>query len=631
MVDNKINFGEQFYNLNPYGQNINKEAEEQFLNNCGNLKSDRTEGRDEYIQNNPKIRFIVLAMGLPGSGKTSAIKLAQNYCKLLNSTAVRNNKWLIENISHDFQITSSVRYQKAIRALLFNYRNEPFWTSENWSKLSYKEKNIIEKQFNTIYNNIRYGEAITKSDGGRNFQPSDKVENIRRENIRTYGFSNEKNRLLEHKKRISQIVSTAKKPYSKQQVNKMMPIIHTTSSGVYTNLRKGITNGNNLAYEFIGSNWTTVKKFLEVIVESTNNCKKYTYVIIGTFNLISLQTAYKRMLCRFFKDSEEFISFLKDHGTFYASQRYPLSNNNFDKIPSAPRLGCSMCKKQNDKLCKNMIDLLNCNINYNNSKRYHGDCKGVGIDLMLYIHNSPQKYQQDNILETIPLSKRSMHLIKTTGVGDKSISNTKKQKNFIIDLLNRIRKASAQWRPLENEIIECPDKSDYIETYIQELFSLPSYTKADILKTRVKTIQQKGMLPIYKKGLKTGGKKKRRKKTRKKQKKHNRKTRSKRGGERGGADEMFPIELMPPETQTMLNNNANLMTTMNILWRSWSEEIKQEFRNSSLQERSRIILEIIQHFLQELHTQNMGPETGGKRRKKKTRRKIKKRTKSKYR
>ena len=88
---------------------------------------------------------------------------------------------------------------------------------------------------------------------------------------------------------------------------------------------------------------------------------------------------------------------------------------------------------------------------------------------------------------------------------------------------------------------------------------------------------------------------------------------------------------MPPETQTMLNNNANLMTTMNILWRSWSEEIKQEFRNSSLQERSRIILEIIQHFLQELHTQNMGPETGGKRRKKKTRRKIKKRTKSKYR
>ena len=39
----------------------------------------------------------------------------------------------------------------------------------------------------------------------------------------------------------------------------------------------------------------------------------------------------------------------------------------------------------------------------------------------------------------------------------------------------------------------------------------------------------------------------------KNKKKHNRKTRSKRGGERGGADEMFPIELMPPETQTMLN------------------------------------------------------------------------------
>ena len=171
----------------------------------------------------------------------------------------------------------------------------------------------------------------------------------------------------------------------------------------------------------------------------------------------------------------------------------------------------------NDKLCKNMIDLLDCNTTYDEKKsRYSGNCRGIGIDLLLFIHNSPQKYQQDNIIETIPLSKRSAHLIKTTGLGGKSISNTKKQKEFIIDILNKIRRTPAQWRPLENKIIECPNKDDIIATYIEELFSSPKYS-SDILQTRIKTRQKIGMLPIYKKDLghkspTTGGKKTRRQK-----------------------------------------------------------------------------------------------------------------------
>jgi len=530
----KNNLGEQFYDLTPYGEDISEEEKEQFLNNCGDLKSDMTEGRNEYIQNNSKIRFIVLAMGLPGSGKSSAIKLAIDYCKLLNSAAARKD-WITENISHDFQITNSVRYQKAIRALLSQYRNKPFWTPEDWAKLSYSQKNRIEQEFNSVYNTIRQGESITKSDGGKSFKSQKEAEAVRRDNLKIYGFTHPTaGRLLEHKSRILHIQPKLGKTFSKQQINKMLPVSSAISTRVYTNLRKGVADGKNIAYEFTGANWTTIKKLLEAIVESTNNCEKYTYIILGTFNLITLQTAYKRMLCRFFEESKEFISTLNNYRTFSASQRDPLAPN-FVKIPAAPRFWISAITSMqmtNDKLCKNMIDLLDCNTTYGEKKsRYSGNCRGVGIDLLLFIHNSPQKYQQDNIIETIPLSKRSMHLIKTTGLGGKSISNTKKQKEFIIDILNKIRKTPAQWRPLENKIIECPNKDDIIATYIEELFSSPKYS-SDILQTRIKTRQQIGMLPIYKKDLAsksstTGGKKTRRRKKRRRTKRRKKKTRKK--------------------------------------------------------------------------------------------------------
>ena len=73
------------------------------------------------------------------------------------------------------------------------------------------------------------------------------------------------------------------------------------------NLRTAILEGKNIEYETTGARFDTLKTILQMIVETTFNCKnKYVYIVLGVLNLCSIQESYNQQLCRFFAKSQPF-------------------------------------------------------------------------------------------------------------------------------------------------------------------------------------------------------------------------------------------------------------------------------------------------------------------------------------
>ena len=486
-----------------------------FITNCGNLSTDSSDGRESFIQTNPKIRFIVVGMGLMGSGKSTGFDEARKYCKLLNSTSSRKEWAKIESISHDHNIVNNQNYKKNIRNLFVRYLKKKPWTSSGWNDMTVQERNEFTKEIYDIYYNTRHGPKI---------EGSVEAESKRKEMTRKLNLELETpgetriNRKFRLQKELKEHSEFNKFPPEQQQ--ELLKIkSHGGSATTYRNLRESILQGKNIEYETIGSSFSTLKNIFNIIVESTNNCKdRYVYVVLGTIKLVSIQESYNQQLCRFFNDSKWFIDSLKSGGSWDSSKpNYGIAwgaqgetQTRFIKDTPGPRLGLTTTTQElNEKLYSNIKTLIEtCNKSVATSPNiYKGECGGFGIDVLVVLHNPPSGKK---VIATLPLSARSQNLIKST-TGE-SIRNLKFYHNLVIYILNNLQKKSIYGKnPLVNIDINCISYTDFpdVDEIISKFIEGKTGTIVKTFKDRVAT---------WDRSLKMGGKKRCRKKTRRRNK-----------------------------------------------------------------------------------------------------------------
>jgi len=517
-----------------------KAGEEEFLTNCGGLSSDQSDGRDSFIQTNPKIRFIIVGMGLMGSGKSNGFNEARKYCQLLNSTANRKEWETIEagNVSHDDNITNNKNYKKRVRNLFLDdqYRNYEPWTQDGWNKFPPVARKEFRKKMDEIYYDVRYGTRVSNNS---------LVENARKTLIRKQNLDletdgenqTERKRRLQREFQQEQDNLPVNHPgkFSQEQINKIKKIqTQGGSAKTYKNLRSAILQGKNIEYETVSSTHTTLKNLFEIIIESTKNCQhKYTYIVLGVLNLCSIQESFNQQLCRFFQDSRWFVDSLK-MGNSWNGTRNNFSitwgantieaQNLINKIP-APKLGISnTSQKRTNDLYTSMLRLITtCNKgNVDRPNVHKGICVGFGIDILLVTYIPPSSESVNNLIATLPLSARSQHLIKSTTSGN-SISNFKWDFKLVIHILTRLQYGIYGRNPSFNININCNvdtgfrDIHNIIDIFLNEKRSSKSKRVVEFTNRRDKKYF-KTPQTFWKKQLTKGGKKRRKKKTRRKRK-----------------------------------------------------------------------------------------------------------------
>ena len=534
---------------------------QQFLTNCGGLTAYKSAKREDFIRSNPKIRFIIVGMGLMSSGKSSGFRQAQRYCSLLNSVAARREWATIEsgNTSHDYQVSNNKNYKKRIRNLFRSAKYAAWspWTEAGWKNMSKELKTQFSQDMNDIYYSVRHGIRITHAD----LRPSQSksrtqvAENVRKSLTRDLNLRlerpgenriNRKRRL--QKEFIDQQAQLSHNDPDRFSIEQKKKIKNIKSSGggavTYRNLRQAILEGKNIEYEAIGSSFSTMKTVFEVIVESTKNCREnYVYIVLGVLNLCSIQESYNRQLCRFFHDSEFFIHSLEAGQSWAQTKPWmgiawgaqTAQQQQIIRVTPAPRLGLSTTTQQlNQNLYSNMKELIEtCNKSIDAPMTYKGACVGFGIDILLISHESnlTSKTSEDTIIATLPLSVRSQNLIKSTS--GKSIQNRKFYHTLVIYILNKLLKINPYGKnPRIDTNINCSVQSRYennndVDEIINQ-FQLEKQKNTARIK-ELSVLRTIGSQKAWRRGLKSskqGGRKKRRKtrrKRRKSRKKHRKK------------------------------------------------------------------------------------------------------------
>ena len=454
----------------PYENRTPKMIQQEFLNNCGGLVANTQENRKSFVKNNPKIRYLVVGMGLMACGKTTGFKEARNYCKLINASAY-NKPWeSIDSgaLSIDHLVTNNEKFKADVADIFTQYEeNEKFpadkkpWTQFGWNQWrNAKEKQEFLTQMANAYDATRKGEQ----------------------------------EMEQNAKQIS-----------------------------LNNLRTAILEGKNIEYETTGARFDTLKSILQMIVETTFNCKnKYVYIVLGVLNLCSIQESFNQQLCRFFAKSQPFYQAILDGKA----------------LPSAPRIGISVTTQiQNELIYSNMLALIEaCNKQITTDPTiYKGACLGFGIDILLVSYNPPriegtQQNKFNKLIATLPLSVRSRQLIKSTK-SNKSILNNKFYHNMVIYILEQLtHKARFGKNPVDFAAIKCGSSSSFQDVHliIQEFLQDSSKKQRAIFENVRSTVRR--VNPSWTRSLKQGGKRRRRKKTkrRRKRKGQKRKTRRRR-------------------------------------------------------------------------------------------------------
>lgn len=454
----------------PYENRTPKMIQQEFLNNCGGLVANTQENRKSFVKNNPKIRYLVVGMGLMACGKTTGFKEARNYCKLINASAY-NKPWeSIDSgaLSIDHLVTNNEKFKADVADIFTQYEeNEKFpadkkpWTQFGWNQWrNRKEKQEFLTQMANAYDATRKGEQEMKQNA----------------------------------KQIS-----------------------------LNNLRTAILEGKNIEYETTGARFDTLKSILQMIVETTFNCKnKYVYIVLGVLNLCSIQESFNQQLCRFFAKSQPFYQAILDGKA----------------LPSAPRIGISVTTQiQNELIYSNMLALIEaCNKQITTDPTiYKGACLGFGIDILLVSYNPPriegtQQNKFNKLIATLPLSVRSRQLIKSTK-SNKSILNTRFYHNMVMYILKQLTKNSRFGKnPVDFSAIKCGSSSSFqdVQIIIDEFLQDSSEKQKAIFENVRSTVRR--VNPSWTRSLKQGGKRRRRKKTkrRRKRKGKKRKTRKRR-------------------------------------------------------------------------------------------------------
>lgn len=545
------------YIINPIDHS-GKINNDEFLMNCGGLTADRSDDRKNFMQTNPRIRFLIIGMGLMSSGKSYGFQQARNYCSLLNSTAARLPWATVDSglTSHDHNIVSFGGYKKQIRNLFLSkkYRAWSPWTEAGWNSMSVKLRTQFAQDMYNIYYTVRHGTRITEKDRPTKspFADTNTAENRRKSMTRelnlkleTPGESrrNRKFRLQREFKEQQTKLGRVKGRFSAEQRKKLENLkVAGGSATTYRNIRQAILDGKNIEYEAIGTSFNTIKTMFEVILESTKNCtENYTYIVLGVLNLCSIQASFDRQLCRFFHDSEWFIQALKQGNSWNTTLPYQALDQHavgqqqkeIIRNANAPRLSLTTTTQAlNQNLYRNMLQLITtCNEASEMAPTiYHGACVGFGIDILLISHtpnlDTHRGNDTDTVIATLPLSTRSRYIMKSTD--DKSIQNRKFYHNLIVYILGNLIKINPYGKhpqlqtPVHCSKIYNPDENA-INAIIND-FIRQKKQGGVLQQKRIKelsAIRKLGSQRVWKRSLRSvrqGGRKKRRKTRRKKHK-----------------------------------------------------------------------------------------------------------------
>jgi len=488
-----------------------------------------------------KFRFIILALGTTGSGKTDAVKYAKQYATLINPATVRDNqfddangnkkKWIDIEVSHDHYYTNNNDYKDCIDGVLAEHHDNK---NDGDDIINNPE---TRKLIHDCYQEFRTGKLQT---------PNQKITR------RAYGFSTKKKRTnytnptqailrgenaaqRKAKWATSRLGQTLHDHELDKFVNPQYAIntipeeVFNADIVVYKKLTQAVKDGRNIVYESTGGSFDTIK---EIIKLANNACSssRYNYIIMGVVNIIDKKSNLERIQTRFKSDLKKF-------------------KENIDENP-APRLSPyahseDEIEKEQDKIKQNIIQLIehctcktktiwqaNPELSKTTSQanlfgqravttyQRYGDCDGVGIDLlMLFDQQNVDLREQEGTKENvypsaiIPLSTRSQYLLPLTRTGEGAI------------VFNASEKRKA--RALLGDICTAAPQSTITPKKEQEAMMKKAAKTTDQLKIEADRIEYRKKLrtKIREKGR--GGKKTRKKKRKKRKKRKTRRKRKK--------------------------------------------------------------------------------------------------------
>ena len=566
--DNDFYVNDMFFNENiNIGSADRNSQQEIFKNNCGNLSANINSKRKDFIKNNSKIRFLVVGLGLQGSGKTSGFDNAREYCKRLNFDAFENNEWVRDEVSHDYQVATNSNYKIAVRKL-FQKTKPNLWTEEVWNSSSDKIKKDFLYKMDELYLNTRESKRIIEKDRcrhGRNnkFSPTNKAEEIRKLLIREHNLGLEdpmerrrvrkRNLAVDFEsfikgkdsrnKLLNKSLNNYKNLIFSANQKKKIKNIKTSggSASTYKNLRDAINTGKNIEYEALGTSFKSIRKIFDVIVQSTNNCEKYTYIVLAVLNVCSIKESYKRQLCRFFKKAHLFVDALREGNSWNWDKSLISKSATFRQSEvilntEAPIIGIGRggetFKTKNENLSAlitNIINMCNQQAGFKEHRNsYVGKCSGFGIDILLVSHSKLDG--SDGIIATLPLSRRSLKIIKPTNRNNENneknlfFQNKKNINKLILYILNQLTIGTYNRNPLLNSNINCSNNNQLSDIYaiITTFYKTKEYEKLQKMKDIMESKTNKWVISkkkIVSSPTMNGGKTRKKRKTRKKKRK----------------------------------------------------------------------------------------------------------------
>ena len=426
MSENKTNMDDIFIKTT----NINsiKSCEGKYENNF-DVWSRKTKPGD--------FRFIILSLGITGSGKSSAIQKAKELASLINPTASRN-QWVTEEISHDNIVTNNTNYKKCFDNLNLDIENI-ISKLENNTISDDPELLDIHKKLEQCYFKYRMNKDNVESSATR----------------REYGFSGRSKRVImskpkekftrndtddtrRQKWKTSNIAQALQEHEFEEFVrpraahHKYPETVFNSDITVYRRITEAINTKKNIIYEATGKKYETIKKIIEL---AARNCKvkkedsKHAkYIIITTLNIIEPVKASERIKERFLQD-------LKNYNI----------NKENNPAPRLPTFNIEKLADSNEIIYSNVERLIqHCKCVYNSdtgiyiwNDNENKFCEGVGIDYLLFFNQNEGDFRKKNTYASVvvPLSERSKNLTKLTS--NENIEFNKNDKNKLTLLMNK--------------------------------------------------------------------------------------------------------------------------------------------------------------------------------------------------
>jgi len=355
--------------------------------------------------NKSKYRFIILALGNTGSGKTGTINYMKRYAKMLNPQNIRSaknkfgNAWL--NVSHDEIVTQNPNYKACVDKAIVK------WRADGTDPLS------GTKEMGDCYNMFRRGKNATE---------------IRRD----YGFGSDKKRSALSKVKMLQGLSPEERRV-KLRDNKFTETMHdhefdkyitpnlpkharpesvfNADIVVYRGLVKAINEGRNIIYESTGKSFNTIKRIIE---KASNSCAqgKFNYIILCSVNIIGSEKNERNIVERF---THTLVKYTEDK-TNPAPRLPPVDNLSADQ----QLIIGNVAQLIHDCTCVTNLAMRRGSNETVIAK--YGQCEGVGIDLLMLFNAEKADWRKvvEGIYPTIiPLSIRSQYLTPLSRPGAK--------------------------------------------------------------------------------------------------------------------------------------------------------------------------------------------------------------------